>query len=210
MERVIARGAEADLVLMEWNGLTVLAKRRNPKMYRHPELDRHLRRTRTKIEADTIHRAKLSGVPTPLLYQVDPDEAVIVMEYVDGVKVRDAVEGLTDEERRVLFTRIGGYAGRLHGAGIIHGDLTTSNILMQGDRLVFIDFGLAEVSTEVEKRGVDLNLMDRMLTSTHYRHREELLAAFLQGYRGTLGSEAEEAVTRMEEVAKRGRYIEKN
>jgi len=141
---------------------------------------------------------------------VDPDDAVIVMEYVDGVNVRDAVDRLTDEERRILFIRIGGYAGMLHGAGIIHGDLTTSNILKQGDRLVFIDFGLAEVSTEVEKRGVDLNLMDRMLTSTHYRHHEELLAAFLEGYRGTMGAEAEEAVTRMEEVARRGRYIEKN
>jgi TP53 regulating kinase-like protein len=210
LERVIAKGAEADLVLMEWNGLTALAKRRKPKRYRHPELDRHLRKTRTRIEADIIHRAKMSGVPTPLLYQVDPEDAVIVMEYVDGVKVRDAVEGLTDEERRRLFRRIGGYAGRLHGAGVIHGDLTTSNILKQGERLVFIDFGLAEVSVEVEKRGVDLNLMDRMLTSTHYRYRDELLAAFLEGYRGTLGAEAEDAVTRMEEVARRGRYIEKN
>lgn len=210
MERVIAKGAEADLVLMEWNGLKALAKRRKPKTYRHPELDRHLRRTRTKVEAEIIHRAKVNGVPTPLLYQVDPDEAVIVMEYVDGVKVRDAVDGLTGGERRTLFRRIGSYAGRLHGAGVIHGDLTTSNILKKGDRLVFIDFGLAEVSVEVEKRGVDLNLMDRMLTSTHYRHREELLAAFLEGYRETLGAEAEEAVTRMEEVARRGRYIEKN
>ena len=210
MERVIAKGAEADLVLREWNGLKALFKIRRPKGYRHPELDSRLRRSRTKAEADTIHRAKLSGVPTPLLYHVDPDNAVIVMEYVDGVKVRDAVDRLTDEERRELFTRIGGYAGRLHGAGIIHGDLTTSNILKQGDRLVFIDFGLAEVSTEVEKRGVDLNLMNRMLTSTHYRHQEELLAAFVEGYRETLGKEAEEALMRMEEVAKRGRYIEKN
>lgn len=210
MERVIAKGAEADLVLREWNGLKALSKIRRPKGYRHPELDSRLRRSRTKAEADSIHRAKLSGVGTPLLYHVDPDNAVIVMEYIDGVKVRDAVDGLTDEERRELFTRIGGYAGRLHGAGIIHGDLTTSNILKQGDRLVFIDFGLAEVSTEVEKRGVDLNLMNRMLTSTHYRHQEELLAAFVEGYRETLGAEAEEALTRMEEVAKRGRYIEKN
>jgi len=210
VERVIAKGAEADLVMMEWNGLTALAKRRNPKKYRHPELDHRMRKTRTKTEADIIHKAKLSGVPTPLLYQVDPEDAVIVMEYVDGVKVRDAVDELTDRERRKLFKRIGGYAGRLHGAGIIHGDLTTSNILKQGDRLVFIDFGLAEVSAEVEKRGVDLNLMDRMLTSTHYRHREELLAAFLEGYREAMGAEAEDAVTRMEEVARRGRYIEKN
>lgn len=210
MERLIAKGAEADLVLMEWNGLTALAKRRNPKKYRHPELDRRMRRTRTKIEADIIHRAKLNGVPTPLLYQVDPEEAVIVMEYVDGVKVRDAVDEMTEADRRQLFKRIGVYAGRLHGAGVIHGDLTTSNILKRGERLVFIDFGLAEVSVEVEKRGVDLNLMDRMLTSTHYRHREELLAVFLEGYREVLGAEADDAVTRMEEVARRGRYIEKN
>jgi len=210
VERLIAKGAEADLVLMEWNGLTALAKRRNPKKYRHPELDRRMRRTRTKIEADIIHRAKLNGVPTPLLYQVDPEEAVIVMEYVDGVKVRDAVDEMTEADRRQLFKRIGVYAGRLHGAGVIHGDLTTSNILKRGERLVFIDFGLAEVSVEVEKRGVDLNLMDRMLTSTHYRHREELLAVFLEGYREVLGAEADDAVTRMEEVARRGRYIEKN
>jgi TP53 regulating kinase-like protein len=209
VERLIAKGAEADLVLMEWNGLTALAKRRNPKKYRHPELDRRMRMTRTKIEADIIHRAKLNGVPTPLLYQVDPEEAVIVMEYVDGVKVRDAVDEMTEGDRRQLFKRIGGYAGRLHGAGVIHGDLTTSNILKSGERLVFIDFGLAEVSVEVEKRGVDLNLMDRMLTSTHYRHREELLAVFLEGYREALGAEADDAVTRMEEVARRGRYIEK-
>jgi len=210
VERLIAKGAEADLVLMEWNGLTALAKRRNPKKYRHPELDRRMRKTRTKIEADIIHRAKLNGVPTPLLYQVDPEEAVIVMEYVDGVKVRDAVDEMTEADRRQLFKRIGVYAGRLHGAGVIHGDLTTSNIMKRGERLVFIDFGLAEVSVEVEKRGVDLNLMDRMLTSTHYRHREELLAVFLEGYREALGAEANDAVTRMEEVAKRGRYIEKN
>jgi Kae1-associated kinase Bud32 len=210
VERVIAKGAEADLVLREWNGLETLHKIRRPKAYRNPELDSRLRRSRTKAEADIIHRAKLSGVPTPLLYHVDPDDAVIVMEYVDGVKVRDAVDTLSGEERRELFIRIGGYAGRLHGAGIIHGDLTTSNILKQGDRLVFIDFGLAEVSTEVEKRGVDLNLMNRMLTSTHYRYQEELLAAFVEGYRETLGVDAEEALMRMEEVAKRGRYIEKN
>ena len=210
MERLIAKGAEADLVLMEWNGLTALAKRRNPKKYRHPELDRRMRKTRTKTEADIIHRAKLNGVPTPLLYQVDPEEAVIVMEYVDGVKVRDAVDEMTEADRRQLFKRIGVYAGRLHGAGVIHGDLTTSNIMKSGERLVFIDFGLAEVSVEVEKRGVDLNLMDRMLTSTHYRHREELLAVFLEGYREALGAEADDAVTRMEEVARRGRYIEKN
>ena len=209
MEKLIARGAEADLILTDWNGLRAVVKTRKPKRYRHPELDRQMRRSRTRAEADIIHRVKEAGVPTPLLYQVDPENAVIVMEYIDGVKVRDLVDRLGDEERRTLFRRIGRYAGTLHSVGVIHGDLTTSNIIRSGDRIVFIDFGLSEVSTEVEKRGVDLNLMNRMLTSTHYRYQEQLLEAFKAGYRET-NPEAEEALQRMEEVARRGRYIEKN
>ena len=209
MEKLIARGAEADLILTDWNGMKALVKTRKPKGYRHPELDRQLRRSRTKAEADIIHRVKGAGVPTPLLYQVDPENAVIVMEYIDGVKVRDLVDRISDEERRTLFHRIGRYAGILHRGGVIHGDLTTSNIIKSGDRIVFIDFGLSEVSSEVEKRGVDLNLMNRMLTSTHYRYQEALLEAFKAGYRET-NPEAEEAIQRMEEVARRGRYIEKN
>ena len=210
MAQVIAKGAEADLVLQEWNGLQTIHKIRKPKKHRHPTLDHQLRRKRTRFEADIIHRAKDAGVPTPLIYQVDLENTVIVMEYIEGSKVRDIVDDITAKERTILFKKIGWYAGRLHGAGIIHGDLTTSNIIKQGDRVVFIDFGLAEISTEVEKRGVDLNLMNRMLTSTHYNYRDQLLEAFKEGYRESLGVEADEALERMEEVALRGRYIEKN
>ncbi|MBN2335648.1 Kae1-associated kinase Bud32 [Candidatus Bathyarchaeota archaeon] len=210
MEKLVAKGAEADLFLVDWNGLKAMKKARTPKKYRHPELDYQMRKSQSNHEADIIHRAKCNGVPTPLLYQVDNENTIIVMEYIDGIKIRDLVDQLTDEERVKLFKRIGFYSGRLHKSGIIHGDLTTSNILKQGDRIVFIDFGLSEVSTEVEKRGVDLNLMNRMLTSTHYRYQEPLLEAFKAGYREALGSEADEALERMDEVAKRGRYIEKN
>ena len=207
---LVAKGAEADLLLdPDWNGVKALLKRRGEKRYRHPELDAEIRRVRTVQEASMIHRAKGAGVPTPVIYQVDPDGATIVMEYVDGEKVRDIVDGLTGEERRSLFRAIGLMAGRLHGAGIIHGDLTTSNIIKAGGLPVFIDFGLGEMSTETEKRGVDLNLMHRMLTSTHFRHAEELFKAFKDGYASVLGGEAEEALTRMDEIAKRGRYVER-
>ena len=209
MEKLIARGAEAELVLRDWNGVKALVKTRKPKKYRHPKLDTYIRRSRTRAESEAIHRAKKAGVSTPLLYMVDMANTAIVMEYIDGVKVRDIVDRLSDPERRELFIDIGRSAGRLHEAGIIHGDLTTSNIIRRGDTVVFIDFGLAEVSEEVEKQGVDLNLMNRMLTSTHYVHRDNLLQAFKEGYRQTFTG-AEEALTRMEEVAKRGRYIEKN
>ncbi len=210
MERLVAKGAEADLYLTEWNGLKAISKVRKPKKYRHPELDRQLTRTRTNHEADIIHRAKKHGVATPLLYSVDNENGVIVMEYIDGVKIRDLVDQLDDGERYKLFKRIGYLSGQLHKGGIIHGDLTTSNIIKSDERIVFIDFGLSEVSFEVEKRGVDLNLMNRMLTSTHYKYQEALLAAFKEGYRASMGGEAEEALERMDEVSKRGRYIEKN
>lgn len=209
MERLIARGAEAELWLRDWNMVKVVIKIRNPKKYRHPELDGMLRRSRTSREADIMHRAKMAGVPTPLVYLVDLENALIVMEYVNGVKVRDLVDALDDSERYALFKRIGEHSGALHREGVIHGDLTTSNIIRQGCRVVFIDFGLGEVNFEVEKRGVDLNLMNRMLTSTHYRYQDVLLEAFKEGYRLTMGLDADEALDRMEEVAVRGRYIEK-
>ena len=210
MEKIVAKGAEADLYLTEWNGLKAIKKVRKPKKYRHTELDRQLTRTRTNHEADIIQRAKQFGVSTPMLYRVDNENGVILMEYIDGIKIRDLVAQLDDDERYKLFKRIGYFSGLLHKGGIIHGDLTTSNIIKSGERIVFIDFGLSEVNFEVEKRGVDLNLMNRMLTSTHYVYQETLLAAFKEGYRASMGDEADEALERMDEVSKRGRYIEKN
>ncbi len=208
--RLIAKGAEADLWLdPDWNGLMVLVKRRSQKKYRNPKLDSEIRRSRTVHEATIIHRAKEAGVPTPIIYQIDSTDTTIVMEFVEGARVRDVVDGLGVKERVRLFSDIGQMAGRLHRAGIIHGDMTTSNIIKTPTRVVFIDFGLAEMSRETEKRGVDLNLMHRMLTSTHFRHTEELFNAFKEGYRSTLGAEADTALKRMEDIARRGRYVER-
>ncbi|MCW3978364.1 MAG: Kae1-associated kinase Bud32 [Candidatus Bathyarchaeota archaeon] len=207
---LVAKGAEADLWLdPDWNGVKALIKRRGEKRYRHSELDREIRRSRTNHEAATIHRAREAGVPTPIIYQVDPENATIVMEFVEGEKVRDIVDDLREEERRWLFCHIGEMAGRLHRAGIVHGDLTTSNMIRTQHGVVFVDFGLSEVSWETEKRGVDLNLMSRMLTSTHFRHTEELFAAFEEGYRIILGDEADEALRRMDAISRRGRYVER-
>jgi TP53 regulating kinase-like protein len=210
METIVAKGAEATLYLVEWNGIRAIKKLRKPKRYRHPEIDQMLRKTRTNHEVDIIHRAKEYGIATPLLYNIDNERGTIVMEYIDGIKIRDLVDKLNDKERYNLFVNIGYFSGKLHKAGIVHGDLTTSNIIKSGERIVFIDFGLSEVSYELEKQGVDLNLMNRMLTSTHYKYKQSLLAAFKVGYRESMGEEAEETLTRMEEVSRRGRYIEKN
>jgi TP53 regulating kinase-like protein len=208
--KLLTKGAEADLILDDdWNGRKILIKRRAVKNYRHKEIDRELRKLRTVHEASILHRAKVAGVPTPLIYMIDSVNAEIVMEYVDGVKVRDIVSQLSEEECWSLFKLIGKMAGYLHLAGIIHGDLTTSNMIKMRDRVVFIDFGLGEVSSESEKRGVDVNLMRRMLSSTHYEVQELLQTAFEKGYRDTMGLEAEEVFQRVEEIKRRGRYVDK-
>jgi len=207
---LVAKGAEADLILdPEWNGKKALIKRRGVKKYRHPQIDSEIRRYRTLHEADIIHRAKKAGVPTPLIYQLDPEGSTIVMEFVEGEKVRDAVPKLTAQENKALFRLIGEEAGRLHRAGLIHGDLTTSNMIKSGNRVVFIDFGLGEVSKEVEKKGVDFNLMVRMLASTHYTVMGMLLEAFKEGYTAAMGAVAEAVFQRADEIRRRGRYIDK-
>ena len=210
MAQLIAKGAEADLLLdPDWNGLKALLKIRKEKKYRHPEIDKEIRKTRTLFEANILHRVKEAGVPTPLVYQVDPEKATIVMEYIEGTKVRDVIKDLSGQEKKDMFHEIGIKAGLMHHGGIIHGDLTTSNMISTVHGVVFIDFGLGEVSSEVEKRGVDLNLLHRMLTSTHYEYTETLFTAFTEGYIECFNGEAEDALERMREIEKRGRYIER-
>jgi len=206
----VAKGAEAELFLQSlWLGKPILVKRRGEKKYRLSELDQSIRQYRTIHEAEIIHRAKEAGVSTPIIYLVDVPGTTIYMEYVEGKVIRKILDDLPEEKRISLFRRIGNLVGNLHMAGIVHGDLTTSNmILTKGDRIYFVDFGLAELTREVEKRGVDLHLMKHMLMSTHYRYAEECFLSFLEGYRGAMGEEAmAEVIRKIEEIERRGRYV---
>jgi len=210
MPKLVAKGAEAELFLQSlWFGRTVLAKRRAKKKYRPSELDQSILEYRTIHEAEIIHRAKEAGVSTPIIYMVDVPRATIYMQYVEGRVVRRMLDELPEDKRLNLFHRIGVLVGKLHNKGIIHGDLTTSNMILTAtDRIYFVDFGLAELTGEVEKRGVDLHLMKRMLMSTHYRYAEECFSSFLKGYQEVMGNEATaEIVRKIDEIERRGRYV---
>ena len=206
---LIKRGAEASIYLEEWCGRKVIFKRRQPKKYRIPQLDRLLQTQRTKHEPQIMHKAKEAGVPTPMIFMVDLKEATIIMEFVEGKQVKQILNEMSREERISLCRQIGRLVGRLHKNGIIHGDLTTSNmILTPYGNIVLIDFGLSEQSMEVEARGVDLHLMKRALASTHYRHAEECFDVIMRGYEEIMGGEVTEAVlNKIREIEKRGRYV---
>ncbi len=205
---LIKKGAEADLYSDLWHGLKVVRKVRNAKAYRINQLDFEIRRSRTGREAQIIHDAKLAGVPTPFIYMVDIEATTIVMQYLEGPRVREVLDSLSKSHRRSICERIGILIGKLHNNGIIHGDLTTSNLITIGNSNIFlIDFGLAEYSKELEKRGVDLLLMRRSLNATHYLCARDCYDAVIEGYMHETGRRTtEDVIKRTEEISKRGRY----
>lgn len=206
---LIKKGAEASLFLEEWQGQKVVMKRRLPKKYRLPEIDRRIRSYRTIHESQLLHHAKQAGVPTPTIFLIDLANSNIIMEFVEGKQLKQILEQLPPDERRDLNRHIGRLIGQLHHDGIIHGDLTTSNmILTPSGKVVFVDFGLGEKTVELELKGVDLHLMKRAYQSTHFRLAKDCFRAVLEGYALVVGGdEAKRVLIKIREIEQRGRYI---
>ncbi|WP_309492135.1 KEOPS complex kinase/ATPase Bud32 [Candidatus Hecatella orcuttiae] len=208
--KLLKKGAEANLYLGEFMGSPAVFKRRIRKPYRVKELDWKIRESRTVHEAKLLHEAKVAGVPTPLVYFVDHQRTELVLQYVEGLRLKDFLErnmGAEEVERKCF--QLGIYIGRLHSHGLIHGDLTTSNIILPPEgRLVFVDFGLGFHSESVEDRGVDLHLLKQVFESHHLRWAKKCVEAVFEGYRNTVGeAEAQKVWRKMKEIEARGRYV---
>jgi TP53 regulating kinase-like protein len=204
------KGAEASLYLADWHQRRVIIKLRVPKKYRSSVLDEQIRSYRTVHEPQLIHEAKAAGVPTPLIYMVNVAESSITMEYIEGQQVKQLLNNVSKAKRNDLCVRIGEAIAKLHCHSLIHGDLTTSNMIINPEgKLFFVDFGLGEKNGELEAQGVDLHLLKRALQSTHYLFWEECLQSVLCGYTSVLGVEvAEKVYEKIREIEKRGRYVE--
>ena len=208
MSKLIAKGAEASLYLEDYYGHPVIRKHRRSKPYRLPQIDAKLRTDRTIREARLLASARYAGVATPIVYQIDVDNATIIMEYIDGQRVKELISKLTKIKRQSLFKEIGKAVARLHQREVTHGDLTTSNMIQYSPTIIyFIDFGLAEITQNIEDFGTDLHLLRRALLSTHYPHWEDCYSAFQEGYRTTFGKGATAIFRKVEAIESRGRYI---
>jgi len=206
---LIRKGAEASLYLADWHGRSVIMKKRLPKKYRPSILDEQIRSYRTTHEPQLMHEAKKAGVPTPTIFLVDVKDATIIMEFIEGKQVKKLLNHVDRSERLSLCVRIGELIGKLHENGIIHGDLTTSNMILDSDgKLYFVDFGLGEKTEELEAKGVDLHLMKRALQSTHFQFAEECFNAVIDGYSKVLGPKTVKSVLdKIREIERRGRYV---
>jgi len=204
--KITRRGAEA-VVTGEVNayGIPTITKRRVSKRYRVPPLDTQLTLERTKVEARLLSAARRAGVRTPVLSDIT--ETTLQMEQILGPVLKEALcESHLFEAGKVV--------GKLHSAGIVHGDLTTCNMIVEqsdtngtegSPSLVLIDFGLAHMTTELEPRGVDLHVLFQILISTSTEH-ERLIEAFCLGYAAT-APDAALVIAREEEICERGRYL---
>lgn len=171
-------------------------KRRIPKSYRTKELDDQIRSRRTKTEAKILSEARRGGVPTPIIYGISDYE--ITMEYIRGHSLKHVL----NEE---ICVKVGEMVGALHNHGIVHGDLTTSNMILNGEKIYLIDFGLSYFDNSVEARGVDVHVLFQTFKSTH-NDPEKLMKAFKTGYKNVF-SKPKEILKRVYEIEKRGRYL---
>jgi TP53 regulating kinase-like protein len=209
---LLKKGAEANLYLHRWHGLQVIIKRRIRKNYRHKTLDSRIRSYRSVHEAQMIHESRKSGVPTPVVFDIDKQNFTIIMEYIEGKRVKELLETISSKRRKEICREIGTLIAKLHENDIIHGDLTTSNMIMPSNPipkgvLYFIDFGLSYFSSEIEDKGVDLHLLKRALNSTHYRFSEECYSEVISSYKTKLGDDvSNEILNKVDEVERRGRY----
>ncbi|GAK62530.1 bud32 protein kinase [Moesziomyces antarcticus] len=238
----------------------VLLKWRFPKTYRHPTLSNSITASRTIMEARALLRCAKAGVAVPAVRCVDEKEGILGLELIAGKSVREWLGGgaegedeeiveaddadaapedddevLSEAEQLKLMRLIGRQLAVMHEADIIHGDLTTSNMMLRPaaasgsaesaaqvdldkDEVVLIDFGLSSVSAFAEDKAVDLYVLERAFASTHpaseglYQtildsYAEEVTARSSGKNRGKGGKlgKWEETRRKLEEVRLRGR-----
>ena len=194
MDNFYKKGAEAELTLADFYGKKVVSKKRIKKSYRNNELDFNIRKKRTRSEAKILNTLyNIINVPQVLF--VDEKKCEIMLEFIDGKMLKEIIEKVP-----TLAVKAGKEIKKIHESGIIHGDLTTSNILFKNDKLYFIDFGLGYFSKKTEDKATDLIVFKKTFNATHSKLKNGWDLVML-GYKPS-----KEMVERMQTIEKRARY----
>ena len=169
--KLLKQGAEAKLFISEYLGKKCMVKVREHKSYREKSLDERILKGRMRSEAALLSRAKKAGIRTPVIQKIDTGNFSITCEFIEGKTLREELqEGSRNAKARCKS--LGALVAKLHSNGIIHGDLTTSNIIVHRGRLVCLDFVLGDFSAKPEDKAVDLLCLKKMFLSTHFAFLE--------------------------------------
>lgn len=199
MEKVIQQGAEATLIKKG----DIIIKRRTKKSYRFPILDERIRKQRTKKEFKLLEKAS-HLIPIPKIIKLDEKTKEIEMQFISGLKLSENLDSIKNKIQ--VCKQIGNNIALLHDADIIHGDLTTSNMILENktNKLYFIDFGLGFISSKIEDKAVDLHLIKEALEAKHFSIFNECFKAVLKGYQKS--KNYKQVLERLKKVELRGRY----
>jgi TP53 regulating kinase-like protein len=204
--KLLYKGAEADIYICKWCGEEAILKLRKKLGYRNTILDKTIRMQRTVREATIIARVKKAGVRSPHIYYLDPRNAYIVMEFIKGKRLRELLLNRKRDYSR-LCHGLGEVLARMHRINIMHGDLTTSNIIVTNKDIAVIDFGLSHFSTRIEDMATDVRLVKEVMSSVHSSLFPECFDFFLKGYEGILGRDKTKLVkSQLSSIERRGRY----
>tara|TARA_Y100000034_G_scaffold135610_1_gene208245 strand:- start:988 stop:1647 length:660 start_codon:yes stop_codon:yes gene_type:complete len=214
--KIIQQGAEAIIYKKD----NLVLKDRISKSYRISELDKKIRTRRTKAEAKLLLKAsKIINAPIPLTAHGEgcretgwrDSSDKLKIPFIDGKKLSEHLENFPLAKQKQVLKQIGKDIAKLHKQHIIHGDLTTSNMILVEDKtnspiIFFIDFGLGYFNGKYEDKAVDIHLLKQALEAKHFKHWRELYKEFEKGYRSINKSQAEKVLQRLKVVEKRGRY----
>ncbi|MEM0158039.1 MAG: bifunctional N(6)-L-threonylcarbamoyladenine synthase/serine/threonine protein kinase [Thermoplasmataceae archaeon] len=200
------RGAEAMIRYGSFNGRDAVYKERISKSYRNPELDRRLIRERTRNELMLYRKLFETRIPVPTVYDFDADRHTIIMERIAGMNLRNALKSLSENDKINVIQRIAQYVAKFHQAGVSHGDLTTSNIIVDNNlRVKIIDTSFGKVDSSLDDIGVDLFLFKESLAGVNGED-DWVFKTFLKEYESISGNGAEiENV--LSDLASRRRYV---
>ena len=196
-----APGAEAIIKEGKFFGRRAIEKIRIPKGYRIPEIDRKLRKERTRKEARIMHSVKEIGVKSPVIYDID--ESKIFMEKIDGNLMKDFLSEVEEKEVKKILRKIARIAAMMHRNGFTHGDFTTSNMILKGDEIYLIDFSMGEKNGDEESMAVDLHMFEESFKSAHFKFYH-LMDEFYDEYENLMRKEVIEKVM---EIKRRRRYV---
>jgi TP53 regulating kinase-like protein/N6-L-threonylcarbamoyladenine synthase/protein kinase Bud32 len=203
MDVEIGRGAEAVITKSVFHGRRAAVKMRSPKGYRHPVIESRITASRIRKEARVIRETRAAGVRTPVIYDIDMQKGSITMELLEGPKAKDVIDSAEDPLE--ICGKIGIAVAKLHFAGICHGDLTTSNMIVCKDGSIgFIDFSMGDIGADTEALGVDMHLLERAFSSAH--------SSVVNGYETIVESysdnmpDAKAVLDRVEVIKGRARY----
>jgi Kae1-associated kinase Bud32 len=179
----------------------IVLKYRYKKKYRNELIDKEFRKYRTRIEARILEKL-YNYISVPRLLYKNEENGIIVMEYIEGYNLAKYLEKLNYEE---ILYNIGKYIGLIHKNKIVHGDLTTGNMIYNNGKIYFIDFGLSFFSNRIEDYAVDLHLFKELFESNHWRISDKF-SLILEGYKESFPEKYDEVFHRLKVVESRGRY----